>query len=73
MRLMLGQGTGPVYTQIAPHLWSDAGLLSAEEVANMVLNQEAEVGPQRGNGKFFVGVCEGDRRRASEYELKENN
>lgn len=39
----------------------------------MVLNQEAEVGPQRGNGKFFVGVCEGDRRRASEYELKENN
>lgn len=34
-----------------------------------MLNQEAEVGPQKEN-KFSVGVCEGGRKKASVYKLK---
>lgn len=68
---MLSQETCPVCTQTSPHLCSDAGLLCAREVANGVLNQEAEVSSLKGNGKFSVGVCEGGGRRAGVYKLKE--
>lgn len=60
---MLSREIGPVCTQIFSHLCSDAGLLSVREVANGVLNQEAEVGPLKGISKFSVGVCEGGGRR----------
>lgn len=70
-RLMLSQETSPVFTQTSPHLCSDAGLLCAKEMANGVLNQEAEVSSLKGNDKFSVGVCEGGGRRASVYKLKE--
>lgn len=60
---MLSQEIDRVCTQTSPHLCSDAGLLCAREVANGVLNQEAEVSSLKGNSKFSVGVCEGGRRR----------
>lgn len=70
LRLMLSQETDLFYSQIFPHLCSDAGLLSDREVVNGVLKQEAEVRSPK-ESKFSVGDCEGGERRASAYKLKE--
>lgn len=67
---MLSQGIDLFYPRIFPHLCSYAGLLSAREVVNRVLSQEAEVRSPK-ESKFSVGVCEGGERRASVYKLKE--
>lgn len=69
LRLILSQETGSVYTQISPILCSDSGLMSYRQVANGVLNQEAEDGSPKKNNKFSIGICEGGGRRASVYKL----